>query len=147
MDYWQNTPILELVQQQLKAVGVELILNRTTISQVAALQASGDISLYFYNLTRADPDVLRTLFHVTGRNYGKRKADGLDQLLEASAATLDPAVRQQRVDEVGRALIEQGHAIPLVELATVIAHGKQVHGLHYEASSRLQFFDTWLATP
>lgn len=147
VDYWQNTPILELVQQQLKAVGVELILNRTTISQVAALQASGDISLYFYNLTRADPDVLRTLFHVTGRNYGKRKADELDQLLEASAATLDPAVRQQRVDEVSRALIEQGHAIPLVELATVIAHGKQVHGLHYEASSRLQFFDTWLATP
>lgn len=147
VDYWQNTPILELIQQQLKGVGIELNLNRTTISQVSALQASGDISLYFYNLTRADPDVLRTLFHVAGRNYGKRQADELDKKLEASAATLDPAVRQQRVDEVSRELIEQGHAIPLIELATVIAHGKRVHGLHYEASSRLQFFDTWLEKP
>lgn len=144
VDYWQNTPILELVQQQLKGVGVELNLNRTTISQVAALQASGDISLYFYNLTRADPDVLRTLFHVSGRNYGKRQRDALDDRLEASAATLDPVVRQQRVDAISRELIEQGHAIALVELATVIAHGKRVNGLHFEASSRLQFFDTWL---
>ena len=37
-----------------------------------------------------------------------------------------------------------GHAIPLVELATVGATGKHVQGLHYDASSRLQFYDTWL---
>lgn len=147
VDYWQNTPILELIQQQLKSVGVELRLNRTTISQVTALMNSGDISLHFYNLTRADPDVLRTLFHVNGRNYGKRQPGELDKQLEAPAATLDPALRQQRVDAVSRELIEQGQLIPLIELATVIAHGKRVHGLHYEASSRLQFFDTWLQKP
>ena len=144
LDYWQTTPILELVQQQLKLVGIELRLNKATISQVTALQANGDISLNFFNLTRADPDVIRTVFQVSGRNYNNRDRSELDQVMQASAATLDKPVRQQLVDRISETMIKDGHAIPLIELVTVVGQGNQVQGLHYEASSRLQFFDTWL---
>lgn len=144
LDYWQTTPILELVQQQLKLVGIELRLNKATISQVTALQVSGDISLNFFNLTRADPDVIRTVFQVSGRNYNNRDRSELDQVMQASAATLDKLVRQQLVDRISETMIKDGHAIPLIELVTVVGQGNQVQGLHYEASSRLQFFDTWL---
>jgi peptide/nickel transport system substrate-binding protein len=144
LDYWQTTPILELVQQQLKQVGIELRLNKATISQVTALKANGDISLNFFNLTRADPDVIRTVFQVSGRNYNNRDRGELDQLMQDSAATLDTPLRQQLVDRISETMIRDGHAIPLIELVTVVGQGKQVQGLHFEASSRLQFFDTWL---
>jgi peptide/nickel transport system substrate-binding protein len=144
LDYWQTTPILELVQQQLRLVGIDLRLNKSTISQVTALRTSGDISLTFFNLTRADPDVIRSVFQSPGYNVNNREPSSLDQVLQASAATLDSGQRQRLVDQASEQLLREGHAIPLIELVTVLAHGKQVHGLHYEASSRVQFFDTWL---
>ncbi|WP_159992437.1 ABC transporter substrate-binding protein [Roseomonas sp. 18066] len=144
LSYWQSTPFLELVQQQLRAVGIDLQLNRTTISQVTALRDSGSYQLQFFNLTRADPDILRAVFGSSGRNVNNRAAAPVDALLQASSAELDPTRRRDLVAQAERALIEAGHVIPLVELSTVIATGKNVHGLDYEASSRLQLYDTWL---
>ncbi|WP_122664256.1 ABC transporter substrate-binding protein [Pseudomonas viridiflava] len=144
LSYWQNAPILELVQQQLRLVGIDLRLNKSTISQIAALQSAGDMHLTFFNLTRADPDVVRTVYEVNGRNYNRRQPAPVDQLLQQAAATLDNAQRQALTDQASEILLREGHAIPLIELSSVLAHGKQVQGLHYEASSRLQFFDTWL---
>lgn len=144
LTYWQSVPILELVQQQFRQVGVELILNKTTISQVTAIQAAGDYSARFLNLTRADPDVLRTVFQASALNVSKRAAEPVDDRLAESAATLDPVKRQALIDAASQQLIDGGHALALIELATVIAHGQKVHGLHYEASSRLQFYDTWV---
>ena len=144
LDYWQPTAIPELVQQQLKRVGIDLRLNKTTLSQVTALEDSGDFSLRFLNLTRADPDVLRMVFDASGNNVNRRQPGEVDRLLRESAETLDSTRRQTLIDQASEQLLRDGHAIALVELATVMAHGKAVHGLHYEASSRLQLFDTWL---
>ncbi|CAM3921908.1 Glutathione-binding protein GsiB [Pseudomonas reidholzensis] len=145
VDYWQaSTPVLELIQQQLRQVGIELRLNKTTISQVSAQQTEGDYDLWFFNLTRADPDVLRTVFLNSGRNVNRRDASEVDQALQASSTLLDPSQRRTLVERANQLLIEQGHLLPLYEAATVTAFGKQVNGLHYEASTRLQFFDTWL---
>lgn len=146
IDYWQaTTPVLELLQQQLSQVGIELRLNKTTISQVSALQSAGDYDLLYFNLTRADPDVLRSIFLVSGRNINRRAtAEVVDELLQASASLLDKPQRRALIEQASRALIEQGHILPLYEAATLTAFGKHVHGLRYEASTRLQFFDTWL---
>ncbi len=144
LDYWQQVPILELVQQQLRQVGIELRLNKTTLSQVTATQAGGDYSVRFLNLTRADPDVLRTVFQAPGYNVSVRQPGDIDRVLADSAATLDPGQRQTLIDQASQRLLEEGHAIALIELATVLAHATNVNGLHYEASSRLQFFDTWV---
>ncbi len=148
LDYWQaTTPVLELVQQQLRNIGVELRLNKSTIGQVSLQQTSLDYSLWFFNLTRADPDVLRTVFLSSGRNVNVRGPLALDQTLQDSAASLDPGKRGALIQQASAALLEQGHVIPLVEAATVTAFREVVRGLHYEASTRLQFYDTWLAQP
>lgn len=144
LQYWQSTPFLELIQQQLRAIGVDLQLNKATISQVTALRDTGKLDIQFYNLTRADPDILRTVFISDGRNVNFRERSEVDDLLAKSAGTLDTAVRQDLIARAADLLVTDGNAIPLVELATVTATGKNVFGLHYEASSRLQFYDTWL---
>lgn len=145
LSYWQNASFLELVQQQLRVVGIDLQLNRTTISQVTAIQQSKDFVFQFYNLTRADPDVLRTVFLAQGRNVNFREPGEVDDLLIRSSATLDQQKRKELIGRASDLLIQEGHSIPLVELVTVVATGKNVHGLHFEASSRLQFYDTWIA--
>lgn len=144
LSYWQNVPFLELVQQQLRAVGIDLQLNHISISQVTALQTAGTMPVQFFNLTRADADILRAIFGVGARNVNKRTAGSVDALLDQSAALVDPVARAKVIAAESRELIEQGHVIPLVELSTVIATRPQVHGLHFEASSRLQFYDTWI---
>lgn len=148
LDYWQaTTPVLELVQQQLRKVGIELRLNKSTIGQVSLQQTSLDYSLWFFNLTRADPDVLRTVFLSSGRNVNVRGPLPLDQWLLDSAASLDAQKRAGLIQQASAELLDQGHVIPLVEAATVTAFRDGVHGLHYEASTRLQFYDTWLVQP
>lgn len=148
LDYWQaTTPVLELVQQQLRQVGIELRLNKSTIGQVSLQQTSLDYGLWFFNLTRADPDVLRTVFLSSGRNVNVRGPQPLDRLLQDSAASLDPRTRGELIRQASAELLDQGHVIPLVEAATVTAFRDAVRGLHYEASTRLQFYDTWLAQP
>lgn len=147
LTYWQSAPFIELVQQQFKKVGVDMQLEKAPIGQVIARQSSGTQEAEFYNLTRSDPDVLRTVFDAGpgGRNVNKRAANQVDTALQQSSQTLDNAKRQQLVTEAAKGLIADGDAIPLVELATVIATGNNVHGFRYDASSRFQLYDTWLA--
>ncbi|WAT09784.1 ABC transporter substrate-binding protein [Rouxiella badensis] len=147
LTYWQSAPFIELVQQQLKQVGIDMQLDKAPIGQVIARQSSGAQEAEFYNLTRSDPDVLRTVFDAGpgGRNVNKRGANQIDTALQQSSQTLDTEKRQQLVTDAAKGLIADGDAIPLVELATVIATGNNVHGFRYDASSRFQLYDTWLS--
>ncbi|CAM3473684.1 ABC transporter substrate-binding protein [Rouxiella silvae] len=147
LTFWQSAPFIELVQQQFKKVGIDMQLEKAPIGQVIARQSSGTQEAEFYNLTRSDPDVLRTVFDAGpgGRNVNKRTANEIDTSLQQSSQTLDTVKRQQLVTDAAKGLIADGDAIPLVELATVIATGSNVHGFRYDASSRFQLYDTWLA--
>jgi peptide/nickel transport system substrate-binding protein len=146
--YWQSPKeALELVQQQLKVVGVDLQLKFTTIADVTAAQANKDYDFSYGNLTRSDPDVLRTVFASNTARGGSnlREALPVDTVLADQAAALDKAARQKLVDEAQETLIKDAHSIPLYELSTTISASEKVHGLKFEASSRLDFYDAWLS--
>ena len=51
--------VLELTQQQLRAVGIDLELRQQTPAEQSATQKSGDYDTYYYNSTRAEGDILR----------------------------------------------------------------------------------------
>lgn len=143
--YWQTAPFLELVQQQLRAVGVDLRLEKKTMAETAAAQQARTNDVEFYNLTRSDPDVLRTVFDANGRNVNNRPAGHVDDLLRDSLATTDTGARADTVADITAELIEDGNVIPLVELSGISVTSPHVHGYRYEASSRLQLVDTWLS--
>ncbi len=143
--YWQTAPFLEVVQQQLRAVGVDLKLRKQTMSETAADQESETNAVDFYNLTRSDPDVLRTVFDAGGRNVNNRRPGPVDEHLAAGLSTLDTAARTGIVADTTAELVEQGHVIPLAELSGISATAPQVHGYRYEGSSRLQLHGTWLS--
>lgn len=138
-----NQPTLELIQQQLKAVGVEIKLQQVQIAQLTQIQTSGAFDVLWGNITRADPDILRSSYSTKLANTYKIPPGELDTLLTDQAATADPAKRQDLVGRAQRLIVENAHVIPVVELTTELGVSKSVHDLAFEASSRIQLHDTW----
>jgi peptide/nickel transport system substrate-binding protein len=137
----QNQAILELIQQQLKKVGIALTLRQGTPGQLAQLTVSGAYDLAWSNLTRSDPDVLRPLFSTKYVNRSYLKPNPLDDLLDRQAAQRDPARRNATVDKAQRLIAEQGYMIPVFEAAQVLAASGHVRGLGFGASTRVDVYD------
>ncbi|MEV6508599.1 ABC transporter substrate-binding protein [Streptomyces sp. NPDC051642] len=139
-----NQPALELIQQQLKAVGIGIALKELQISQVATVQQSGDFDGLWGNLTRADPDILRTLYSTKLANAYRLPAGPLDTALTQQAATTDAAKRKELAGQAQQLIVQNAYVVPVVELQTQLGVSKKVHNLDFDASSRIQLHDTWI---
>ncbi|NIH86494.1 ABC transporter substrate-binding protein [Amycolatopsis granulosa] len=142
----QSQSVLELIQQQLRRIGFDLVLEPHPNAEVLQIQQANGYDLLWYNVTRADPDILRNNFSTKAGNRSRlQPGNPLDAVLDAQAATVDPAARQQPVTEAQRLIVANGYAIPVFELTQVVALGPDAHAVNFEASSRLQLFDTWVS--
>ncbi|MET8947406.1 ABC transporter substrate-binding protein [Streptomyces sp. NPDC004542] len=139
-----NQPALELVQQQLKAVGIDVVLKQGQVSQFATTLQGGDFDLVWSNVTRSDPDILRTSFSTQLANFYRLPATSLDAALSGQAATTDTAKREQLVDEAQKLIVQNAYNVPVVELQTQLAVSKKVHSLDFDSGSRIQLHDTWI---
>ncbi|MGW6426179.1 ABC transporter substrate-binding protein [Nocardia sp. NPDC055053] len=141
-----NQAILELVQQQLRQVGVDLTLDLVSLPEWTAKMNSKDYDSTYGNSTRADGDILRTSFSVTGRNLNARgPIPALDETLDKQLASNDPAARAALIKTAQQQILDNGLYIPTVELSQAIGAAAGTQDLKFEASARLQFFDTWLS--
>ncbi|MFJ2838873.1 ABC transporter substrate-binding protein [Nocardia sp. NPDC087230] len=141
-----NQAILELVQQQLRQVGVELTLDLVSGPESTAKMNSKDYDSFYSNSTRADGDILRTSFSLTGRNLNARgPIPALDETLDKQLATNDPAARAALLGTAQQLILDNGLYLPTVELSQAIGAAANTQDLKFEASARLQFFDTWLS--
>lgn len=141
-----NQAILELTQQQLRAVGVDLQLELVSTSEATARQGTKDYDATYYNSTRADGDILRTSFAVDGRNLNARgPIPDLDASLTDQLSTIDVAARNEILATAQQQVIDNGLWIPTIELSQAVGAASTVQDLKFEASARLQFFDTWLS--
>lgn len=139
-----NQPALELIQQQLKAVGVDVVLKQLQVTQFAPTLQSGDFDAVWSNVTRADPDILRSSFSTELANSYHLPASSLDTTLSDQAATVDTAERKQLVTQAQQLLVQNAYYAPVVELQTQLGVAKKVHDLNFDASSRIQLHDTWI---
>ncbi|MFF7468745.1 ABC transporter substrate-binding protein [Streptomyces sp. NPDC008092] len=139
-----NQPALELVQQQLKAVGIGVVLKQLPVTQFATTLQSGDFDVVWGNTTRADPDILRSSFSTKLANFYHLPASSLDTALSAQAATTDTAKRRQLVGEAQRLIVQNAYDIPVVELQTQLGVSNKVHDLAFDSGSRIQLHDTWI---
>lgn len=139
-----QVPIVELVNQQLHAIGIELVSEVLNPAERLAVEAAADFDLIQRNLTRADPDVLRNQFSFHYSNYLYRDApDELDDLLELQAATVEEAARQTVIDQIQDILIGENWAFPVNELTQVYAGVSEVQGVILDSASRPSFYGAW----
>ncbi|MEV5953355.1 ABC transporter substrate-binding protein [Streptomyces sp. NPDC051987] len=139
-----NQPALELVQQQLKAVGIDVVLKQLPVTQFATTLQSGDFDVVWGNVTRADPDILRSSFSSQLGNFYHLPASSLDTALSAQAATTDTAKREELVSEAQKLIVQNAYDVPVVELQTQLGVSKKVHDLEFDSGSRVQLHDTWI---
>ncbi|MGW7424064.1 ABC transporter substrate-binding protein [Streptomyces sp. NPDC054813] len=139
-----NQPALELVQQQLKAVGIDVVLKQLPVTQFATTLQSGDFDVVWGNTTRADPDILRSSFSTQLANFYHLPASSLDTALSAQAATTDTAKRRQLVAEAQQLIVRNAYDVPVVELQTQLGVSNKVHDLEFDSGSRVQLHDTWI---
>ena len=142
----QNKSALELVQQQLRKIGFDLRIELHTTAETTQLQQAGNYDFLWYNVTRADPDILRQQFSTKAGNRS-RLAPGnpLDTVLDQQSSTVETAARKPAAEQAQRIIVEQAYAIPVFELTQVLALGPNAHAVGFEASSRLQLFDAWVS--
>lgn len=141
-----NQAILELTQQQLRAIGVDLRLELVSNSEATARQGTKDYDSTYYNSTRADGDLLRTAFGVDQRNLNDRgPIPELDAVLTDQLATTDTQERNELIGQAQQLVLDNGLWIPTIELSQAVGAGARVQDLKFEASARLQFFDIWLS--
>lgn len=141
-----NQAILELVQQQLKNVGVDMALDVVPAAEATVRQNAGDYDAIYYNVTRADGDILRTQFGLTTRNLNRRgPIPALDTALAQQQSTTDTAARNADLATAQTQIIEHGLFLPTIELSQAIGTASTAHQVSFDASARLQFHDTWLS--
>lgn len=133
-----NQSIIELIQQQLKAIGIDVKIWTGTVPQYLAEQAAGHFDLAYGNLSRADGDVLRTQFSSAVASNTKGDTDAqLNQYLADQLSTADQDKRNEFAQKANARLIELAYQIPVVELTTVVATAANVHDVRLGADSRL----------
>ncbi|WP_405406745.1 ABC transporter substrate-binding protein [Streptomyces sp. NBC_01104] len=144
-NFGPNQTALELIQQQLKKSGIRITLQSATIGDFIALRQKGDYDFSWGNTTRVDPDILRTGFSGKLLNFGHLADRELNGVLDEQASESDPAARAAHVARAQKLVLDKAYQIPVFELTTVLGLSGKVHDLDFEASSRLQFHETWLS--
>ncbi|MBM9465837.1 ABC transporter substrate-binding protein [Nakamurella leprariae] len=145
-NFGPNQGALELIQQQLRDVGIEAELWTGTVPDYLAAIKDGKIDLAWGNLSRADGDVLRTQYSTASSNYYKIDDPELEAALVGQASTADPDKRAEFQATAQELLVTRGHTIPVHELTTVLGADPSVHGVVLGADSRLsQLTDAFIA--
>lgn len=144
-NFGPNQTSLELIQQQLKDVGIGVTLWSGTVPEFTERLKAGDFDAAWGNLSRADGDVLRTQYSTAATSYYRVADPELEALLQEQLAVADPAARTEVVRAVQERLLSTRAQVPVHELTTVVGTLPDVHGVELGADSRLdQLTSAWL---
>jgi peptide/nickel transport system substrate-binding protein len=146
-----NKPAYESIQQNLRAVGIDLQLTVLPIPDFTANRANAltDWNIVAANRSRNDPSVLNTAFNPDLDNSAFLPADlpGRDRLVEGLSrleTTLDAQQRRQYAKEAQDLVLDEfALTNPVYTPSQVIAHAPTVHGIVFDAQARNHFVDTW----
>ncbi|SJM65598.1 ABC transporter substrate-binding protein [Gulosibacter sp. 10] len=144
VDYWQpTTDQLQLMQQQLREVGIDMQLNLITVSEMFSTINDEGNTGQWANLTRADADVLRSSLGDNALYTSHRDNPEADGHMIAQSQITDPEERQVEVDAAVESFLENADVIPVFQLSTTIASTPTTHGVSFDGSSRIEFQSAW----
>ncbi|MDX6231978.1 MAG: peptide/nickel transport system substrate-binding protein [Nocardioidaceae bacterium] len=147
-------PGWDLLQDQLKKVGIKFNQQVVTAAENFAKANNGKFDLTASYFTRADADVLRTFYDTSvvkpGTGPGAYTQDPatakeLSALFAQEIKEIDPAKRNAIFEEIQKKIITSGTLFPLQDRAQIVATTDQVHDLNYTAETFLRLNDVWLS--
>ena len=147
-----NEPAYELIQAQLKQIGISVQLSVLPIPDFEVQQAKAQTSWNGTagNTSRDDPSVLwQSDSPLVGNgSYVEAGAPERQALINATQAiqnTLDPTQRNAATKAAQDLIFQYALVVPVYEPAQVIAANKDVHGIVFDAQSRNLFYNTYIS--
>ena len=142
----QEVTLAQAVQYQVKQAGFDLQLDPVDAGGWTARTNANDYDLVSFYYVRAEPDILRTVFHSAyippnGQNASRIKS--LDDKLSKAVGATD-AERKQLYADVQKEVIEQAYAVPLFVAAYQLGAAKTLHGISWATNAKPNFYDAWL---
>jgi peptide/nickel transport system substrate-binding protein len=141
----------ELIQAQLKKVGINLSLRTLTTAQQATYLPAGDYDLTGNYFTRADPGALQFIINpdvANSKALAQRSAAPdvtaqVQALFKKAIQTTDGNQTKQAYADLQNLLIDQGITFPLYERVQKAGVSSHVHGFAFTSESFLRLNDVW----
>lgn len=134
---WGYIPeVGQMLQDQLKQVGVGVDSRQTTFSNALGDVADGSYHLVPFLFSNSDPDILRTTFHSSnvdgGFNWSKVSDGQLDAWLEEGKQALSEAERMEIYAQIQQHIMEQAMILPIRDYVNLNAASDDVKDLRYD---------------
>lgn len=151
-DVAQANQILEIVQDQLKDIGVEVQIDVLSSEDQKARVAAGEQDISAGIWTTNTADVLFIKYSSTevttperrGTNQTNTADAQLDELVAAARASTDPEEIADLYAQTQERLTEVVPSIPLYYRPSLVSYQDTVHGLAFDrAYGNLWFYNTW----
>jgi peptide/nickel transport system substrate-binding protein len=128
----ENSRLAEILQQQLRALGVDLTIQQNETGVHYTDLGDGKYELALAGLGFGEADLLYDMFHSKGAiNWVGAKNPALDKALEQSRVTLEPAARQRLLDQAQRLIVEQAYVVPLYSSTNNFVVSRRLEGVTY----------------
>lgn len=145
-----NLTINSAVQDQLKQVGIELVLLPMDSASSIGRTREGNYDVFSFASGNADPAVLRNLYYSGnqfvdgGANAGRVHDESIDKWLDEAQATQDRARIEELYHQVQQRVINQAYAIPIYVSTVTTAAQSHVEDLEFDVQVWPNFYDIWL---
>lgn len=131
----KRNDIAAMIQQQLKAVGIDVQVNITKDIATVVYQ-NGEYDLYGNSQVNSDPNALSAFYH-TGDPYARPTLSGLsdpqiDQWLEQGAVEKDKDQRATIYRNIQQRISELAVIIPVYIFPYTVATSQTVHGISFD---------------
>ncbi len=147
---WENG-IPELVQAELRSIGVDVKVGIYDALTVNEDQRKGESNLSPLPGARTDPDILSAFLHSRnvgngGFNFSFVKDPTLDKLLDAGATEVNVDKRKQIYYQAQVYAMQKAYMLPITTRDNVSLESIKVQDLRFDATGFFPWlYDTWLA--
>lgn len=131
-----NQTFLEVIQQQVREVGIDFGLRPLPTSEFNKALVAGDYDVHRWSGALVDADALRILFSTETLNKARLPKDNdLEPLLQRQAGIVDPVERRKVTDEIQRVLVERAYQIPVFDMVNLWGAAKKLTGVRFDDSA------------
>lgn len=135
----------QVLQSQLKAIGIDLQINQQEINATWEIKGAGDFDMGIENYGWADPDILSVVLGAPFWNHANFDNPAVIEALTAARYIMDPAERTAAYAAIQQQLLDEVIEIPLWQGTSYVAVRTNVQGVVFPGSFRLFLNDVTVA--
>jgi peptide/nickel transport system substrate-binding protein len=138
----------KIISEQLKRVGVELVMNASSATTVHSKWIRGNHNMVLTSFYWPDPQLLTKLFSwspVAKESWVQYINPKLEDLLAEAEKTTDSMVRAEIYRRAQDVLVIDAACIPLIGKSVVLGMSEEIEGISYSITGYPIFYETYFS--